>query len=57
VKLIGVNKLYNKFSFLNYIYVGAKLQMMLAIDFTNSNKSDTLHHMDESRNDYIQAIR
>ena len=49
----------NRDSFLTYIVNGARLHLILGIDFTNSNfQGETLlHHPDDSKNPYIAAIR
>lgn len=49
----------NRDSFLTYIVNGARLHLILGIDFTNSNfQGDSLlHHPDDSKNPYIAAIR
>lgn len=47
-------------SFMSYIVGGARLHLLLAIDFTNSNSQDggSLHDLDEKgENVYINAIR
>lgn len=46
-------------SFMSYIVGGARLHLLLAIDFTNSNTLDgsSLHDLDEKgENVYINAI-
>ncbi len=47
-------------SFTEYLMAGTNIMMSLAVDFTASNRScnnpDSLHCMDMSRNQYIQAI-
>lgn len=46
-------------SFLTYVVNGARLHLILGIDFTNSNfrGSQPLHNDDDSLNPYIAAIR
>jgi hypothetical protein len=48
----------NRDSFITYIANGARLHLILGIDFTSSNfKGEPLHHPDDSHNSYIAAIR
>ena len=48
----------NRDSFLTYIANGARLHLILGIDFTNSNfKNNNLHSDVEEENQYIAAIR
>ena len=46
-------------SFLTYIVNGARLHLILGIDFTNSNfkGAEPLHNRDDDRNPYIMAIK
>ena len=49
----------NQDSFLNYIVNGARLHLILGIDFTKSTfeGSQPLHHDDDSKNLYVLAIK
>lgn len=58
--LINKWKKFTRDSFMSYIVGGARLHLLLAIDFTNSNNADgtSLHDLDENGdNVYINAIR
>ncbi|CAD8179864.1 unnamed protein product [Paramecium octaurelia] len=59
LKLIQV-KQHSRYSFLNYIYSGAKIQVIVALDFTNSNQisneEDGQPELSTS-NDYISALK
>ena len=49
-----------RFSFLQYIYGGCHMHLMIGIDFTLSNgdpkSPSSLHFFDPNRNEYLQAI-
>ncbi len=48
------------FSFLDYIYNGLEIALLIAVDFTLSNKDpsdpSSLHYFDLYKNQYLQAI-
>jgi hypothetical protein len=46
-----------KHSFLNYVYGGTEIALMMAIDFTKSNEEHNYHSKDKDQNLYLQAIR
>ena len=50
-----------RFSFLQYIYGGCQMHLIVAVDYTLSNgdpkNPSSLHFFDPSRNEYIQAIQ
>lgn len=54
-------KLKARNSFLNYIFGGCEISLMIAIDFTLSNgppeERDSLHHFDMNTNEYLAAIK
>ncbi len=49
-----------RFSFLQYIYGGCHMHLIVAVDFTLSNGDPkdprSLHFFDPARNEYLQAI-
>ena len=49
----------NRHSFLSYIVNGARLHLILGIDYTNSTfkGSESLHHPDDNKNLYVLAIK
>jgi len=60
INLIGFA--FNKrHTFLEYVFGGCEISLMVAIDFTLSNGSptekDSLHYFDLKRNEYLQAIQ
>jgi len=52
---------HKRHTFLEYIFGGCEIQLSIAIDFTLSNGDpsdrDSLHYLDMSRNEYLNAIR
>ena len=52
---------HKRHTFLEYIFGGCEIQLSVAIDFTLSNGDpsdrDSLHYLDMSRNEYLNAIR
>ena len=45
-------------SFISYIVNGARLHLILGIDYTNSNEQGaSLHNVENGTNAYIQAIK
>lgn len=51
----------HRHTFLEYVFGGCEIQLTVAIDFTLSNGNpadkDSLHYLDLSKNEYLQAIR
>lgn len=47
-------------TFLEYVFGGCEISLVLAIDFTLSNgdpkDKDSLHYFDPNKNEYLQAI-
>lgn len=54
-------KIKKRNSFLNYIFGGCEVSLMLAVDFTLSNgppnEPNSLHYFDTKKNEYLAAIQ